>query len=118
MKRVIPILLAGGGGSRLWPLSRQLFPKQFSKLFGEKSLFQQAAQRIESSEVLIFDPPVIITDTKCRFTVNPQLKGIGINSGSVLIEPEAKNTAPAIMAACLFALKEDSDSTCSCNFTH
>ena len=107
MKKIYPVLLAGGSGSRLWPLSRKSYPKQFSKLIGEKTLFQSSAQRLTSSETLEFVPHITLTNSDYRFIVGEQLQEVGINPGPILIEPEAKNTAAAILAASIFAHSKD-----------
>ena len=105
MAQIQPVLLAGGSGSRLWPLSRKSYPKQFSNLIGNKSLFQQSAMRLTSSPYLSFANHLTITNSDFRFIVAQQLQEIGIDLGSILIEPESKNTGPAILAACFFIQK-------------
>ena len=107
MSNVYPVLLAGGSGTRLWPLSRKSYPKQFSKLIGEKTLFQSSAQRLTSSSTLEFAPHIILTNSDFRFIIGEQLQEVGIDPGPILIEPEAKNTAAAILAATLFAQSKD-----------
>ena len=95
---VHPILLAGGSGTRLWPLSRKSYPKQFAKLMGDSSLFQASAQRLSGEG---FAPPVILTGADFRFVVTEQLAAVEIAPAGILIEPEGRNTAPAILAAAL-----------------
>ena len=109
IKPLIPVLLAGGSGTRLWPLSRKSYPKQFSNLVGDMSLFQQSALRMTSSKIVKFAPHITMTNSDFRFIVGEQLQGVGINPGPILIEPEGRNTAPAIVAASLHALKQDED---------
>jgi len=104
---IYPVLLAGGSGTRLWPLSRKSYPKQFSKLIGDKTLFQSSAQRLTSSSTLDFTPHITLTNSDFRFIIGDQLQEIGIDPGPILIEPEPKNTAAAILAASIFALSRD-----------
>ena len=107
MKAINPILLAGGSGTRLWPLSRKTFPKQFVNFNSEKSLFQHAALRLMSSATVNFAPHITITNSDFRFIVVEQLQEMGVDPGSILIEPSAKNTAPAVLAASIYAAKDD-----------
>ena len=102
---ITPIILAGGTGTRLWPLSRKSYPKQFSKLLGEKSLFQMTVERLCSTGRMNFSKPVILTNNDFRFMVAEHLNEIGIDPGPIIIEPASKNTAPAILAACKYLLK-------------
>ena len=110
MSKITPVILAGGHGSRLWPLSRSSYPKQFSKIISDKSLFQSTAMRCTSSESLEFMPPITMTNAAFRFIVAEQLQEIGIDPGPILIEPSVQNTAPSILAASLYAHKQDSES--------
>ena len=96
MSLICPVILCGGKGTRLWPLSRRSMPKQFLNLTGEGSLFQQAAIRVSGPA---FTNPLVITANDYRFIAAQQMADIGIESRSVLLEPSAKNTAPAILAA-------------------
>ena len=109
MSKVYPVLLAGGSGTRLWPLSRKSYPKQFSHLIGEKTLFQRSAERLTSSDIVEFASHVTLTNADFRFIVGEQLQQIGIDPGPILIEPEAKNTAAAILAASIYAHSNDKD---------
>ena len=109
MSKVYPVLLAGGSGTRLWPLSRKSYPKQFSHVMGDKTLFQSSAQRLTSSVMLDFAPHITLTNSDFRFIVVEQLQELGIEPGPILIEPEARNTAPAILAASIFAHSRDED---------
>ena len=97
--RIVPVILAGGSGTRLWPVSRASHPKQFTKLLGDLSLFQMAAQRVLTNEIVSFEPPVIVTNNDFRFVVTQQLSAIEITPGSVILEPAAKDTAAAILSA-------------------
>lgn len=107
MTIINPVLLAGGSGTRLWPLSRKSYPKQFSKLIGEKTLFQGSAERLTSSEIIDFASHITLTNADFRFIVGEQLQEIGIDPGPILIEPQARNTAPAILVASIFAHSRD-----------
>ena len=98
VRHIHPVLLCGGSGSRLWPVSRKSYPKQFAPLTGAESLFQSSARRLSGPE---FAPPVVVTGEAFRFIVIEQLAAVEIAPGAVLIEPEARNTAPEILAAAL-----------------
>ena len=76
MNKVFPVLLAGGSGTRLWPLSRKSYPKQFSKLIGQKTLFQEVASRLTSSSVIEFTPHITLTNADFRFIVLEQLTSL------------------------------------------
>ncbi len=105
---ITPVLLCGGSGTRLWPLSRKSYPKQFTRLTGEGSLFQQSAQRLAGQAGHVaFADPMVVTNADFRFVVTEQLTEVGINPGPVLIEPEGRNTAPAILAAALHLAATD-----------
>ena len=106
---IYPVLLAGGSGTRLWPLSRKSYPKQFSNLIGKKTLFQFSAKRLMSSDIIEFASHITLTNADFRFIIGEQLQEIGIDPGPILIEPEAKNTAAAILAASIFAHEKDKD---------
>ena len=110
-RSVTPVILAGGTGTRLWPVSRKHYPKQFSDFFGTHSLFQQSALRLQSDGDLAFDDPVIVSGSDFRFVIGEQLMKIGMKPGSILIEPAARNTAAAILAATLYQLEQDPDAT-------
>lgn len=101
-----PVLLCGGSGTRLWPLSRKSYPKQFSRLVGDQSLFQASAERLSGGP---FDRPLVLTNSDFRFIVTEQLAELGIDPGAILIEPEGRNTAPAVLAAALHLREQDPD---------
>lgn len=93
-----PVILCGGAGTRLWPLSRKSFPKQFSALTGEETLFQASVRRFTAPE---FAAPMVISGSDFRFIVKDQLAAIATTAAATLIEPQGRNTAPAILAAAL-----------------
>ena len=101
---IYPTLLCGGSGTRLWPLSRKSYPKQFLPLIGKETLFQASAQRLSGPNYM---PPLVLTNSDFRFIVTEQLNEIGIDPGAILIEPSGRNTAPAILAAALWLEKTD-----------
>ena len=116
LTKITPVILAGGSRTRLWPLSRKSYPKQFSQLLYKKTLFQKAALRVRSSKNLKFNEPVVITNNEFRFIVSQQLQEVGIDPGSIIIEPKAKNTAAAILAATLYVKKKSKCTLISCVF--
>ncbi len=97
--RITPVILAGGEGTRLWPVSRKSFPKQFECFGGEASLFQQALQRLSGTK---FRDPLVLTGHKFRFMVTDQAAQVNHDIDTILIEPEGRDTAPAILSAALF----------------
>ena len=107
MIKVRPVILCGGSGSRLWPLSRSGFPKQFLCLTGKESLFQDATKRLMglSGEGVDVCSPFIVTNEEHRFLALEQLREIGIKPGVALLEPVARNTAPALTLAALAAVE-------------
>lgn len=112
MQIVTPVILSGGSGTRLWPLSRKSYPKQFVPFMGDKTLFQQTAERMSGkSAALGFQKPVVVTNSDFRFIVVEQLTEVGVDPGPVLIEPEGRNTAPAVLAAALHVQASDPEAT-------
>ncbi|PUE27534.1 mannose-1-phosphate guanylyltransferase/mannose-6-phosphate isomerase [Limnohabitans sp. Jir72] len=111
MIQVTPVILCGGSGTRLWPLSRTGFPKQFLCLTGAESLFQQAAQRLAGlgNEYIAVADPVIVSGEDHRFLAAEQLREIGIALGTALLEPVGRNTAPALTLAALAAVQHGQD---------
>jgi len=99
---IVPVILAGGQGTRLWPLSRSARPKQFLNLMGESSLFAQTLARVANPDRYV--PPIVITNAEYRFLVAEQAQEAGVPLTAVLLEPAARNTAPAIAAAALHAV--------------
>ncbi len=104
MSTVVPLILAGGAGTRLWPLSRELFPKQFHALFSERSLLQDTLLRAGAATST---PPIIVCNEDHRFLVAEQCRAIGVDWLSLILEPAGRNTAPAIALAAHRALEED-----------
>lgn len=109
--KVQPVILCGGSGTRLWPLSRAGFPKQFLCLTGAESLFQQAAKRLIDlgTESIVVADPLIVTGEEHRFLALEQLREIGVSLGVALLEPEGRNTAPALTLAALAAVESGED---------
>jgi len=97
--KIVPVILSGGSGTRLWPLSRQQYPKQFLPLLGNKSMFQQTMLRLKGVDDLT--DPVIVCNENHRFLVAEQLNQIGIKNAAIILEPKGRNTAPAIAAAAM-----------------
>lgn len=103
---ITPVLLCGGSGTRLWPLSRKSYPKQFAHLLGDQTLFQASASRLSGAR---YNAPVVITASDFRFVVAEQLMAAGIDPSIILLEPEGRNTAPAVLAAALHVAQDDPD---------
>lgn len=101
---IYPTILCGGSGTRLWPLSRKSYPKQFVPLVGDNTLFQASARRVAAPD---FAAPIVLTNSDFRFIVTEQLLSAGIDPGAIIIEPEGRNTAPAVLAAALHVLAQD-----------
>ena len=105
-RRIIPLIMCGGAGTRLWPASREVNPKQFLPLFGARSTFQETLLRV--SDPSLFERPVVITNTAYRFMVLEQLAQIGLEA-DVLLEPMRRDSGPAIAAGAAFAQTRDKD---------
>ena len=111
MIQVTPVILCGGSGSRLWPLSRTGFPKQFLCLTGADSLFQQAAKRLSQlgNGCINVAAPLIVTGEDHRFLASEQLREAGIQMGAALVEPISRNPTPALTLAALAATEAGQD---------
>lgn len=102
-KIIVPVILCGGSGTRLWPLSRQTYPKQFLRLFGERSLLQETILRLPRADEIA--APLLVAGESTRFIVAEQMREIGEETAQILLEPSQRNTAPAIASAALHAQK-------------
>jgi mannose-1-phosphate guanylyltransferase / mannose-6-phosphate isomerase len=105
-KRIIPLIMCGGAGTRLWPASREVRPKQFLPLFGVRSTFQDTILRV--SDTSLFERPIVITNLAYRFMVLEQLAELGLEA-DVLLEPMRRDSGPAIAAGAAFAQIRDND---------
>ncbi|ENA2760531.1 mannose-1-phosphate guanylyltransferase/mannose-6-phosphate isomerase [Escherichia coli] len=103
---IIPIIMAGGSGTLLWPLSRSLYPKQFLSLINENSLLQETLKRLDGLNCL---PPVIVSNNEHRFIVAEQLRQFGVDDFQIILEPVGRNTAPAVALAALKSLELHGD---------
>ena len=104
--RIVPLIMCGGAGTRLWPASREVHPKQFLRLFGKHSTFQDTLMRL--SDRTLFERPIVITNAAYRFMVLEQLSEIG-QEADVLLEPARRDSGPAIAAGAAFAQDRDKD---------
>jgi mannose-1-phosphate guanylyltransferase / mannose-6-phosphate isomerase len=111
MINVQPVIMAGGSGTRLWPLSRSGFPKQFLSLTGEHSLFQESALRLSelADDAIAVGTPIIVGNRDHRFMLLEQLRELGLGPASVLLEPIGRNTAPALTLAAMAAVERGGD---------
>jgi mannose-1-phosphate guanylyltransferase/mannose-6-phosphate isomerase len=106
-RRVHPVVLCGGSGTRLWPLSRELYPKQLLALASERTLFQDTILR--TADAVRFAPPVVVGNEEHRFTLAEQLRQLGIASRALVVEPVGRNTAPAVTVAALLLAQDEDD---------
>ncbi|MGF6841068.1 mannose-1-phosphate guanylyltransferase/mannose-6-phosphate isomerase [Paraburkholderia youngii] len=102
-----PVVLCGGSGTRLWPMSRGGYPKQYLALTGEHTLVQQTVLRLGGIDGVT--APIVVTNNEQRFLVAEQLRQVDVGSANIVLEPASRNTAPAIAVAALLALRETSD---------
>ena len=103
---LLPVIMAGGTGSRLWPMSRELYPKQFLRLYGQRSMLQETVLRLDDVDAR---EPVVICNQEHRFLVAEQLRQINKLSHNIILEPVGRNTAPAIALAALSAIENGDD---------
>ncbi|MDF2181394.1 mannose-1-phosphate guanylyltransferase/mannose-6-phosphate isomerase [Neptuniibacter sp. CAU 1671] len=103
---IVPVVMAGGSGTRLWPLSRKLYPKQFLSLLGEKTMLELTLERVRSITQL---PPILICNEEHRFLAAEQVRRVGVDDASIILEPCGRNTAPAIALAALRAVSNGED---------
>src|SRR5690606_19380035 len=103
---MIPVILSGGSGSRPWPLSRKLFPKQFLALTGEQTLFQQTVERLAFEGM---QPPLLVCNKEHRFIVKEQLAARKLSVQGLMLEPFGRNTAPAVAIAAMKLIEEGRD---------
>jgi mannose-1-phosphate guanylyltransferase/mannose-6-phosphate isomerase len=106
MTKIVPVILAGGAGTRLWPVSRDALPKQFLPLVGERSTYQDTLLRV--ADAALFAPPIVITGADFRFFARRQAEDIGIDA-TVVIEPMRRDSGPAVAAAAALARTRDAD---------
>lgn len=104
---IIPVILAGGSGTRLWPLSRQLYPKQFMRLVEDQTLLQSTLSRL--SELDDIQPPIVLCNDEHRFIVAEQLRELNIKPRAIVLEPVGRNTAPALAVAAMMAQSDNAD---------
>ncbi len=104
---IVPVILCGGSGSRLWPLSRALFPKQFLPLLTERTMLQETVLRVSGGDGI--GAPIVVSNEEHRFLVAEQLREIGVAPAAHILEPFGRNTAPAVAAAALMLLERDPD---------
>jgi mannose-1-phosphate guanylyltransferase/mannose-6-phosphate isomerase len=109
MSKIVPVILSGGAGTRLWPLSREMYPKQLLSLTGKQTMLQDTALRLAAIAGAM--PPIVVCNEAHRFTVAEQIRALDIQPSAILLEPSGRNTAPAVALAALKALKIDPDAT-------
>ena len=106
--KIQPVILCGGAGSRLWPLSRATAGKPFVEVLGDTSLFSATLRRID--DAALFEPPIVVCNESQRFLAAEQLRAEGVAASALILEPEGRNTAPAVAVAALAAARRDPES--------
>lgn len=109
MKTITPVLLSGGTGSRLWPLSREAYPKQLLPLIEQDSLLQTTLKRVDNTSM--FGPAIVIANAEHRFVIAEQLRAIDFSDAKIVLEPFGRNTCPATTVAAILAFRNDPEST-------
>lgn len=109
MTLLIPVILSGGAGTRLWPLSREMYPKQLLALAGKLTMLQDTVTRLAG--IAGAQPPIIVCNEAHRFTVAEQIRTLGMTASAILLEPAGRNTAPAVALAAFKAQQLDPDAT-------
>src|SRR5215472_17269016 len=104
--RIVPVILSGGSGTRLWPVSRESFPKQFWPLVSERSMIEETARRALGPG---FAAPIVVCNEEHRFLVGEEMRRAGIDKPRIVLEPAGRNSAPAITAAALLVAAESPD---------
>src|ERR1700735_2527590 len=106
---LVPVILSGGAGTRLWPLSREMYPKQLLALTGKQTMLQDTALRL--CGIPGAAPPIVVCNEAHRFTVAEQIRALDMTASAILLEPVGRNTAPAVALAALKAQELDPDAT-------
>src|ERR1700761_3150651 len=105
-QRIVPVILSGGSGTRLWPVSRESFPKQLWPLVSQRTMVQETALRAMAPG---FTPPIVVCNQEHRFLIAEQLREAGIDKARIVLEPVGRNSAPAIAAAALLVAEDSPD---------
>jgi mannose-1-phosphate guanylyltransferase / mannose-6-phosphate isomerase len=105
---IVPVIMCGGAGTRLWPVSRESLPKQFAQLLGSASTFQQVLERVNDRE--LFGKPIVITHAEFRFVVAEQIRACGVDA-EIVLEPVRRDSGPAVAVAAELARRRDADAS-------